>query len=110
MTEHGWRGSFLIGRGTKWRPQAFGYVAMIEHARSEPIDDDDAVVVSTLDTATFDGFFVAHHANIVRAHTMALGDTELGRDAASEGFARALQRWRKALSTRTPQDGCIASA
>ena len=31
----------------------------------------------------------------MRALAVALGDDELGRDAAAEGFARALQRWRK---------------
>ena len=32
---------------------------------------------------------------MVRALSLALGDDELGRDAAAEGFARALQRWAK---------------
>jgi RNA polymerase sigma-70 factor (ECF subfamily) len=30
---------------------------------------------------------------MVRALTLALGDVEFGRDAAAEGFARALERW-----------------
>lgn len=41
----------------------------------------------------FDTFFVDRHAVIVRALALALGDDELGRDAAAEGFTRALQRW-----------------
>jgi RNA polymerase sigma-70 factor (ECF subfamily) len=41
----------------------------------------------------FDTFFERHHDEMVRALTLALGDADLGRDAAAEGFARALQRW-----------------
>jgi len=41
----------------------------------------------------FDEFFARHHDEMVRALTMALGDVEFGRDAAAEGFARALERW-----------------
>lgn len=41
----------------------------------------------------FDDFFARHHEQMVRALTLALGDVELGRDAAAEGFARALERW-----------------
>ena len=41
----------------------------------------------------FDEFFARHHPQMVRALTLALGDVELGRDAAAEGFARALERW-----------------
>ncbi len=41
----------------------------------------------------FDEFFAARHSEMVRALTLALGDVEFGRDAAAEGFARALERW-----------------
>jgi RNA polymerase sigma factor (sigma-70 family) len=41
----------------------------------------------------FDTFFERHHADMVRALSLALGDPDLGRDAAAEGFVRALQRW-----------------
>ncbi len=41
----------------------------------------------------FDTFFERHHADMVRALTLALGDADLGRDAAAEGFVRALQHW-----------------
>jgi RNA polymerase sigma-70 factor (ECF subfamily) len=41
----------------------------------------------------FGTFFEQHHAEMVRALTLALGDPDLGRDAAAEGFVRALQRW-----------------
>ena len=41
----------------------------------------------------FDEFFARHHDEMVRALTLALGDVEFGRDAAAEGFARALERW-----------------
>lgn len=43
----------------------------------------------------FDHFFAANHDAIVRALSLALADEHLGRDAAAEGFARALQRWGK---------------
>ena len=48
-----------------------------------------------IELAGFDGFFHENHAAIARALSLALGDEHLGRDAASEGFARALQRWNK---------------
>ena len=44
---------------------------------------------------SFDGFFIAHHDSIVRALSLSLGNDDLGRDAAAEGFARSLQRWGK---------------
>jgi len=61
---------------------------------------EDATVTSTGDSrmlvdGSFDAFFAANHASVVRALGLALGNDELGRDAASEGFARALQRWGK---------------
>lgn len=45
--------------------------------------------------ADFESFYRSEHALLERALTMATGDVETGRDAAAEGFARALQRWRK---------------
>lgn len=48
-----------------------------------------------IEVAGFDEFFHEHHASIVRALGLALGDEHLARDAASEGFAKALQRWRR---------------
>lgn len=59
-------------------------------------------VAVTTQTASFDEFFVANHPRLVRALTMALGDHELGKDAAAEGFARALQRWRKVCGYGNP--------
>jgi RNA polymerase sigma-70 factor, ECF subfamily len=47
------------------------------------------------ETAGFDGFFLERHDAMVRALSLTLGDAELGRDAAAEGFARALQRWSR---------------
>ena len=55
---------------------------------------DDASSVD-IGVAGFDGFFHEHHAPIVRALGLALGDEHLARDAAAEGFAEALQRWRR---------------
>lgn len=50
----------------------------------------------------FDGFFSRHHSSIVRALSLALGDDHLGRDAAAEGFARALQRWKRVSAYDNP--------
>ncbi len=44
---------------------------------------------------SFEAFFAAEYPTLARGLTLALGDAELGRDAASEGFVRALQRWNK---------------
>lgn len=43
---------------------------------------------------TFEAFYAGSHGEIVRGLALALGDDDLGRDAAAEGFTRALQRWR----------------
>lgn len=48
-----------------------------------------------LDVLSFEVFFARHHPTLVRALSLALGDVELGRDAAAEGFVRALQRWNR---------------
>jgi len=50
----------------------------------------------------FDGFFVDKHDVIVRALSLALGDDHLGRDAAAEGFTRALQRWGRVSKYDNP--------
>jgi RNA polymerase sigma-70 factor (ECF subfamily) len=65
--------------------------AVTQDAAVEIHAASDAIVVD----GGFDGFFATHHAPLVRALSLALGDDELGRDAAAEGFARALQRWGK---------------
>lgn len=63
-------------------------------------EDDAAGLVD------FDAFVTRHHAEIVRALVLTLGDVEFGRDAASEGFARALQRW-DAVSTYANPAGWV---
>lgn len=50
----------------------------------------------------FDAFFREHHTPLVRALGLTLGDTDLGRDAAAEGFARALQRWSRVAEYANP--------
>jgi RNA polymerase sigma-70 factor (ECF subfamily) len=52
--------------------------------------------------ADFATFFELHHAEMVRALTLALGDPDLGRDAAAEGFVRALQRWSTVSGLANP--------
>ena len=51
---------------------------------------------------SFEEFFTAQHPHLLRALTLALGDVELGRDAASEGFVRALQRWERVCAYQNP--------
>lgn len=53
-------------------------------------------------SAGFDDFFEREHESVVRALCLALGDDHLGRDAASEGFARALQKWRQVAGYENP--------
>ena len=53
-------------------------------------DAERLVVIST----DFETFFALHHSDVVRALSLTLGDVEFGREAASEGFTRALQRWK----------------
>jgi len=53
-------------------------------------------------TRGFDAFFALDHDRIVRALALTLGNDELGRDAAAEGFTRALQRWRRVSTYDNP--------
>jgi RNA polymerase sigma-70 factor (ECF subfamily) len=64
-----------------------------EQPDTEQPDADSASFAP--DASSFEAFFTRHHPVLVRALTLALGDVELGRDAASEGFVRALQRWNR---------------
>jgi RNA polymerase sigma-70 factor (ECF subfamily) len=61
----------------------------------ERVDPETAGGGTLRESGGFDGFFLARHDAMVRALSLTLGDDELGRDAASEGFARALQRWNR---------------
>lgn len=63
---------------------------------------DESAVPPAFELGGFDEFFAASHDEIVRALSLALGDDHLGRDAAAEGFARALQRWSKVASYDNP--------
>ncbi len=64
--------------------------------------DRDAASPLDIEVSGFDGFFHEHHASIVRALGLALGDEHLARDAAAEGFAQALQRWRRVARYDNP--------
>lgn len=64
------------------------------------VEDHRRPLVSV--SAGFDEFFDREYASIVTALSMALGDVHLGCDAASEGFARALQKWRQVSSYQNP--------
>lgn len=50
----------------------------------------------------FDGFYAGSHDDMVRALCIAVGHTELGRDAAAEAFTRALQRWDRVSTLDNP--------
>lgn len=45
------------------------------------------------DPAAFEGFYRDHHVEVARALIIAIGDRELGSEAADEAFARAFERW-----------------
>lgn len=66
---------------------------MVEDVSVEGQDGDAAGV--DIDVSGFDGFFREQYPIIVRGLALALGDEHLARDAASEGFAKALQRWSR---------------
>ncbi|BAN00772.1 putative RNA polymerase ECF subfamily sigma factor [Ilumatobacter coccineus YM16-304] len=66
-----------------------------------PATSADASAFDTV-ALTFDGFFADHYERIARALAVSLGDDHLGRDAASEGFAKALQRWNRVQQYANP--------
>lgn len=84
-------------KGTKPGSPAFEGVVVIDRSEeSEQSERPPEGAAALAPAATsFEAFFDQHHAVLVRALAMALGDVELGRDAASEGFVRALQRWNR---------------
>lgn len=53
------------------------------------------VAESSPSWSDFESFYRSEHDILERALVLAVGEVEMGRDAAAEGFARALQRWRK---------------
>lgn len=63
---------------------------------------DDVVEHAATTVDGFEGFFQQHHAAVVTALSLAVGDDHLGRDAAAEGFTRALQRWSKVSRYANP--------
>lgn len=51
----------------------------------------------------FDGFYRSSREAITRALVLALGDRDLGLEAADEAFARALERWDEVGTYRNPE-------
>jgi len=51
----------------------------------------------------FEDFYRANYTQIARALVLALGDRELGREAADEAMARTFQRWQTVRAYRNPQ-------
>lgn len=51
----------------------------------------------------FDGFYRAHREELVRALVLTVGHRELGREAADEAFARALERWSDVCGYANPE-------
>lgn len=74
--------------------------AVVEDASVNAQQGEPASV--DIDVTGFDGFFHEHHATIVRALSLALADEHLARDAASEGFTKALQRWSRVSRYSNP--------
>ncbi len=62
----------------------------------------DAVQLSGATRLDFREFFVLHHVQLVRSLSLALADDHLGRDAAAEGFTRALARWGRVSVMANP--------
>jgi RNA polymerase sigma-70 factor, ECF subfamily len=85
--------------GTESTVDAFDGVATATDPRMNELGGGESVDVAV---GGFDSFFATHHAVVVRALTLALGDEQLGRDAAAEGFTRALQRWSRISSYDNP--------
>ncbi len=83
--------------GTECPLRAFGCVTIVSVTSNE----SDQEMRLTL-PMSFDEFFARHHAEMIRALTLALGDVEFGRDAAAEGFARALERWSTVCEYSNP--------
>lgn len=80
-----------------------------EHDAAEPVDsgastaDDGAAPVASSDSPPeFREFFTQAHVPMVRSLSLALHDDQLGRDAAAEGFARALARWSSVATMANP--------
>lgn len=73
---------------------------MTEDASMAP--DEERAVPPIVPDDSFGAFFADHHSQVVRSLSLALGDDQLGRDAAAEGFARALQRWRRVSRYENP--------
>jgi RNA polymerase sigma factor (sigma-70 family) len=88
---------YVVDGGTKSVVHAFDGVATTTSPR---VSETQRAV--SIDAAGFDSFFATHHAVIVRALTLAVGDEQLGRDAAAEGFTRALQRWGRVSQFDNP--------
>jgi RNA polymerase sigma-70 factor (ECF subfamily) len=65
------------------------------HDSSNRQTADASSVPTDREQSSFDQFFLDSHGQMVRALALALGDVELARDAAAEGFTRALRHWRK---------------
>ena len=51
---------------------------------------------------SFDEFYRRDSASVYRSLSLALGDSELGRDATDEAMARAYQHWRKISGYENP--------
>lgn len=75
---------------------------MTDEAMTDEAQQDVLASAQFHTEVRFDRFFVDQHASMVRALTLALGDPELGHDAAAEGFTRALQRWNKVSTFDNP--------
>lgn len=69
---------------------------------TEPVASATEPATQPVTDTGFDAFFARHHDAVVRALSITLGDDHFGRDAAAEGFARALQRWQTVSAYSNP--------
>ncbi len=72
---------------------------MVEDRKRDDVEFEPGVPIAAAD---FDTFYAEHHAPMIRGLALALGDDGFGREAADEGFTRALQRWRTVSRYRNP--------
>lgn len=69
---------------------------------AEQFTGHTASVVSVPTAADFSTFCEVHGDRLARALALALGNRELGQDAAAEGLARAWERWGKVSEYDNP--------
>lgn len=68
--------------------------------RLDPMPEPELADSTT--AANFDVFYRESRGDLIRALVLAVGDRELGREAADEGYTRALERWAEVSGYDNP--------